>query len=154
MRPKPLERQAREIERERSAAEHARIEAAQGRHRLETHEARVGWQGGEINRLQGVLEGESKARIAAEQQAAVLAAKLEAATDRAAKAETTLDRAREDAGAAREEIARQRGQLDAAQAQQEAILAAVQPKAGEGMGQPPKTKPRGVKTRNLDIEDT
>jgi hypothetical protein len=57
---------AREIERERATAEQARIEAAEGRHRLETHEARQGWRGGEINRLQGILEGDSKARIVAE----------------------------------------------------------------------------------------
>ena len=131
-----VERQAREIERERTAAEQARIEAAQGRHRLETHEARVTWQGGEINRLQGILEGESKARVAAERQAAVLAAKLEAATDRAAQAEaraadlaakteTGRDQARQEAAAAREAAAHARGQLEAAQAQQAALLAAL-----------------------------
>ena len=122
-----VERQAREIERERTAAEQARIEAAQGRHRLETHEARAEWQGGEINRLQGVLEGESKARITAERQAAVLAAKLEAATDRAAqaearaaesatKAEAERERARQEAAVAREAAAHAKGQLEAAQA--------------------------------------
>jgi chromosome segregation ATPase len=45
----------------------------------------------EIERLRVVLDIESKGRVAAEQQAAVLSAKLDAATERAIRAESRVD---------------------------------------------------------------
>ena len=45
----------------------------------------------EIARLRAVLDTEGKARVAAEQQAAVLAAKLDAAIERATRAESRVD---------------------------------------------------------------
>lgn len=88
-----IERQAQEIERERNAAEQARIEVAQQRHRMEAQAESVATQAAEIERLRAALAEDNKGRVVAEQNAAVLTAKLEAAEARATKAEARADQA-------------------------------------------------------------
>lgn len=85
-----------EAARERSGAELARTELAKAQLRLEAMPRLEA----DLVAVRGVLETERDARVAAEQQAAVLAAKLEAADrrtteaiDRATKAETAAEQA-------------------------------------------------------------
>ena len=82
--------QAQRIEREQQAAEGARVELAKAQLKAEGQAGTVQTQAAEIERLRQTLDTESKARIAAEQMAAVLSAKLEAMTDRATKAEARI----------------------------------------------------------------
>ena len=126
--------QAQRIEREQQAAEAARVELATARLKIEAQAERLTEQGAELERLRQVLEVEGKARIGAEQQAAVLAARLEAATadaqrvgERAERAEqlaaqtaAALENARATAADARENVARLSGQVESLQAQQQA----------------------------------
>ena len=85
-----LAEQAKEIQRERAIAETARVELAKAQLKIDAQIEAATTQTAEIERIRGVLEAEGKARINAEQQAAVLTAKLEAMTERATKAETRI----------------------------------------------------------------
>lgn len=76
-------------DRERKAAEDARIELAKARLRLEAMPRLEA----ELAAMRSELERERQGRVVAEQQAAVLAAKLEAVTDRATKAESAIETA-------------------------------------------------------------
>lgn len=86
----------------------------------------------EIARLRTALDAESKARTAAEQQAAVVATKLEAATDRATKAEGRADQIEkhsqqvaQELSSARVQVQAQQAGLDAAARELEAAKAAA-----------------------------
>ncbi len=78
--------QAQRIEREQQAAESARVELATARLKIEAQAERQTEQAAEIERLRAALADAQQGRTAAEQQAAVLAAKLEACAERVARA--------------------------------------------------------------------
>ena len=126
------------VEREQQAAEAARVELATARLRAEGLTERHAAQGKEVEQLRAAVEGERKGRIAAEQAAAVLAARLEASAELVVRAETRAELAerqadqvtqdvrkahaeREDArnlaSQAREQGARLSGQVDMLQAE-------------------------------------
>ena len=126
------------VEREQQAAEAARVELATARLRAEGLTERHAAQGKEVEQLRAAVEGERKGRIAAEQAAAVLAARLEASAELVVRAETRAELAerqadqvtqdvrkahaeREDArnlaSQAREQSARLSGQVDVLQAE-------------------------------------
>ena len=126
------------VEREQQAAEAARVELATARLRAEGLTERHAAQGKEVEQLRAAVEGERKGRIAAEQAAAVLAARLEASAELVVRAETRAELAerqadqvtqdvrkahaeREDArnlaSQAREQSARLSGQVDMLQAE-------------------------------------
>ena len=92
-------------EREREAAERARIELAKAQLRLEAMPRLEG----DLTAVRADLERERAGRVVAEQAAAVLTAKLEAVTNRADKAEATAGEALTDAKRARDEAAELRG---------------------------------------------
>ena len=75
-----LAEQGQRIEREQQAAEAARVDLAKAQLKAEAQTDRVQSQAIDIDRLRAGLDVEAKARVSAEQQAAVLAAKLEAMT--------------------------------------------------------------------------
>jgi DNA repair exonuclease SbcCD ATPase subunit len=102
---------------ERQAAEHARTELAKAQLRLEAL-PRIE---AETDRLRVELEQERKAKVAAEQTAAVALAKLEAMVDRATKAEAGAEKAEKQAAQAAGELSSARMQV---QAQQTALDAA------------------------------
>jgi colicin import membrane protein len=133
-----LAEQAQRIEREQQAAESARVELATARLKIEAQGERQREQAAEIERLRAALQASEQGRIASEQQAAVLAAKLEAASSRLAheaeahaearklaaqeahrcaermtQAQAERDDARKAAAEAREQAARLAGQLEA-----------------------------------------
>ena len=101
------------------AAEGARIEVASARLRVEAQAERVKDQAAEIARLGAALEAAHDGRIAAERDAAVLTARLEAAADRQQRAE---DRAKE----AAQEAARAVQAADAARAAAEQAMRQAQ----------------------------
>lgn len=126
------------VEREQQAAEAARVELATARLRAEGLTERHAAQGKEVEQLRAAVEDERKGRIAAEQAAAVLAARLEASAELVVRAETRAELAerqadqvtqdvrkahaeREDArnlaSQAREQGARLSGQVDMLQAE-------------------------------------
>ena len=126
------------VEREQQAAESARVELATARLRAEGLTERHAAQGKEVEQLRAAVEDERKGRIAAEQAAAVLAARLEASAELVVRAETRAELAerqadqvtqdvrkahaeREDArnlaSQAREQGARLSGQVDVLQAE-------------------------------------
>lgn len=126
------------VEREQQAAEAARVELATARLRAEGLTERHAAQGKEVELLRAAVEDERKGRIAAEQTAAVLAARLEASAELVVRAETRAELAerqadqvtqdvrkahaeREDArnlaSQAREQGARLSGQVDVLQAE-------------------------------------
>lgn len=126
------------VEREQQAAEAARVELATARLRAEGLTERHAAQGKEVEQLRAAVEDERKGRIAAEQAAAVLAARLEASAELVVRAETRAELAerqadqvtqdvrkahaeREDArnlaSQAREQSARLSGQVDVLQAE-------------------------------------
>lgn len=126
------------VEREQQAAEAARVELATARLRAEGLTERHAAQGKEVEQLRAAVEDERKGRIAAEQAAAVLAARLEASAELVVRAETRAELAerqadqvtqdvrkahaeREDArnlaSQAREQSARLSGQVDMLQAE-------------------------------------
>jgi chromosome segregation ATPase len=80
------------VKREQQAAEFARVELAKAQLKIESGTEKLVDQNQEIERLRATLEVESKARIAAEQVAAVLTAKLESMTERVTKAEAKVDK--------------------------------------------------------------
>jgi chromosome segregation ATPase len=102
-----------DLARERHAAEQARIEVAQNRHRLEAQAEKLTEQGQEMEHLRAALNRDSKARVDAEQVAAVLAAKLEAMTERATKAEARIEQTEQYSQQQAQEAAELRGRLAA-----------------------------------------
>lgn len=103
---------------ERQAAEYARTELAKAQLRLEAL-PRIE---AEADRLRIELEEERVAKVAAEQAAAVAAARLDGMTDRAKKAEALAEKTEKQAVQATSELSTLRVQ---AQAQQTALDAAV-----------------------------
>lgn len=83
--------QAQRIEREQQAAEAARVDFARAQLKAEALAEAGLTQTLELDRVRALLEGERTARIAAEQQVAVLAAKLDASTERMTKAEASAE---------------------------------------------------------------
>lgn len=113
-----IKAQAERIEREQQAAEAARVDLAKAQLKIESSIERLGEQAAEIERLRVALDSESKARIASEQQAAVLSAKLESMTERATKAEARTELAEKQSQQNAQELNSARNQ---AQAQQIAL---------------------------------
>ncbi|MFT3847852.1 MAG: DNA-binding protein [Propionivibrio sp.] len=107
-----------EIKEERHAAEAARTELAKAQLRLEA----VPHIEAEIERLRKELGAEHRARVEAEQKAAVAIAKLEGMTDRATKAEAYAEKVEKQAVQASNELANARVHV---QAQQMALDAAA-----------------------------
>ena len=128
--------QARRIEREQQAAEAARVDLATARLKLEAQAERQAEQKAEIERLRAALDDARQAGTEAKQEAAVLVARLEAASERVSRAEqrvelleqqvaaaavdaksvlVELSDARKAAGDSREQAARLTGQLEAAE---------------------------------------
>jgi colicin import membrane protein len=101
------------IEREQQAAEAARVEVATVRLKIDAQAERVSELTAELDRLRAALAEAQQGRIAAEQQAAVLSARLEAC----AEASADRDAARKAAAEAREQAARLAGQIEALQQQ-------------------------------------
>lgn len=109
--------QAERIEREQQAAEAARVDLAKVQLKIESSTEKLVEQIAEIERLRIALDLESKARIAAEQQAAVLSAKLDSMTDRATKAESRLERVEKQSEQIRQELDSARNQAQARQSE-------------------------------------
>lgn len=114
--------QAERIEREQQAAETARVDLAKAQLKIESGTERLVEQIAEIERLRVALDSESKARIAAEQQAAVLSARLDSMTDRTTKAESRLERVENQSEQTKQELDSARNQ---AQTRQSELSAAV-----------------------------
>lgn len=110
-----MAKQVQIIEREQQAANAANVELAKSQLRAEAQSGAVQTQATEIERLRVTLDAESKARIAAEQQAAVLAAKLEAMTDRTTKSEARSELIEQQAKQSLQELATARVQVQAQQ---------------------------------------
>jgi colicin import membrane protein len=102
------------IDREQHAAESARVELATARLKVEAQAERVNELTAELERLRAALAEAQQGRIAAEQQAAVLSARLDACAD----ARSERDEALKAAAEAREQAARLAGQIDALRQQQ------------------------------------
>jgi chromosome segregation ATPase len=83
-----IKAQAERIEREQQAAESARVELARAQLKIESSVEKLADQAAEVQRLRAALDTETKSRIVAEQQVAVLTAKLEAMRERVADIET------------------------------------------------------------------
>ncbi len=116
-----LKVQAERIEREQQAAEAARVELAKAQLKIDGNIEKLKDQTSEIERLRNELSVESKGRIIAEQQAAVFAAKLEAMTDRATKAENRADQAEKQSQQTRQEMENTKNQLHQRQSEITAI---------------------------------
>lgn len=107
--------QSERIEREQQAAEAARVELAKAQLKIEAGTDRLVEKVQEIERLRTTLAIENEGRIEAEQQAAVLTAKLESMTDRANKAEARINQAEKQAQQTVQEINGIRNQVQAQQ---------------------------------------
>ena len=109
------------LEREQQAAEGARIELATARLRIDAQAERVKDQAAEIARLSDALAEARDGRIVAEQQAAVLAARLEAAADQLRRAEARTEEVAQEAtrAAAAADAARTAAEQAVRQAQAE-----------------------------------
>jgi len=126
------------VEREQQAAEAARVELAKASLRAEGLNERYAAQTNELEQLRTAIDTERRARIAAEQSAAVLEARLEASADLAARSEARAmaaerlaeqaaqemrkvqaerEDARNSAAEAREQGARLSGQVELLQAE-------------------------------------
>ena len=92
------------VEREQQAAEAARIELAKASLRAEGLNERYSAQINELEQLRTDIDIERRARIAAEQSAAVLAARLEASAELAARAEARAVLAERQAEQAAQEV--------------------------------------------------
>lgn len=112
-----IKAQAERIEREQQAAETARVDLAKAQLKIESGTERLVEQASEIERLRVALDSESKARIAAEQQAAVLTARLDSMTDRATKAESRLERVEKQSEQIRQDLDSARNQIQARQSE-------------------------------------
>jgi colicin import membrane protein len=110
-----IKAQTERIEREQQAAEAARVDLAKAQLKIESNAERLGEQAAEIERLRAALDLESKSRIASEQQAAVLLAKLESMTDRATKAEARTELAEKQSQQNAQELNSARNQVHAQQ---------------------------------------
>jgi chromosome segregation ATPase len=110
-----IKAQVERIEREQQAAEAARVDLAKAQLKIEASAERLGEQAAEIERLRVALDSESKARIASEQKAAVLAAKLESMTERATKAEARTELAEKQSQENAKELNSARNQVQAQQ---------------------------------------
>lgn len=110
-----IKAQAERIEREQQAAEAARVDLAKAQLKIESSAERLKEQTAEIERLRVALDSENKARIAADQEAAVLAAKLESMTDRATKAETRAEKIEKQSQQNAQELNSARNQVQAQQ---------------------------------------
>lgn len=122
----------REIERERADALAARDALARAELQVDVQADTVQAQAAEIERLRMALDSARNDRAKAEQQAAVLAAKLEAATERAARAEARVAQIEKEVMQPsgrrdREEVAMLAGHLEQALEK----MAALMPKSGE-----------------------
>lgn len=106
-----LAEQAKRIEREQQAAEAARVDLAKSQLKTEAQAEKVQAQAVEIERTHAKLEGEHSARIAAEKDAAVLAAELRAMTDRATKAEARTELLEQQAQQSAQELNNTRNQI-------------------------------------------
>jgi chromosome segregation ATPase len=80
----------------------------------------------EIERLRAVLDTEGKARVAAEQQAAVLAAKLDAAIDRATREESRVEQAEKQAQATARDLVSANAAIQAGQARLESAAREIE----------------------------
>ncbi|NCB21198.1 MAG: DNA-binding protein, partial [Clostridia bacterium] len=126
---------------EQAAAESARLEAATGRYELKQQALRVTEQLAEIQRLRDALTAAETGRIAAEQAAAVLTARLEASADALKRAEgREAEAARQAAAAAQAlEAARTAAAQEVREAQQEVREAQVaSEKAAQGASEAQK----------------
>jgi len=112
-----IKTQGERIEREQQAAETARVDLAKAQLKVESGTERLVEQASEIERLRVALDSESKARIAAEQQAAVLTARLDSMTDRATKAESRLERVEKQSEQIRQDLDSARNQIQARQSE-------------------------------------
>jgi chromosome segregation ATPase len=112
-----IKTQAERIEREQQAAETARVDLAKSQLKIESGTERLVEQASEIERLRVALDSESKARIAAEQQAAVFSARLDSMTDRATKAESRLERVEKQSEQIRQDLDSARNQAQARQSE-------------------------------------
>jgi len=110
-----IKAQTERIEREQQAAEAARVDLAKAQLKIEASAERLGEQTAEIERLRAALDSESKARIASEQQAAVLTARLESMTERATKAEARTELAEKQSQQSAQELNSARNQVQAQQ---------------------------------------
>jgi len=110
-----IKAQAERIEREQQAAESARVELARAQLKIESSVEKLADQAAEVKRLRTALDTETKSRIAAEQQAAVLTAKFEAMTDRATKAEAKAEQQEKQAQQTNQELNSSRNQIQAQQ---------------------------------------
>jgi chromosome segregation ATPase len=110
-----IKAQAERIEREQQAAESARVELARAQLKIESSVEKLADQAAEVKRLRTALDTETKSRIAAEQQAAVLTAKFEAMTDRSTKAEAKAEQQEKQAQQTNQELNSSRNQIQAQQ---------------------------------------
>jgi chromosome segregation ATPase len=110
-----IKAQAERIEREQQAAEAARVELARAQLKIESSVEKLADQAAEVQRLRIALDTETQSRITAEQQAAVLTAKLEAMTERATKAEAKTEQHEKQSHHATQELNSTRNQVQAQQ---------------------------------------
>jgi len=104
------------LEREQQAAEAARVELSTARLKLEGQAERLAEQAADLDRLRVALESERKGRVVAEQEAAVLAARLEAAEILSARAEAKAESSERLAGEAVQELRQVRADREEAHA--------------------------------------
>lgn len=96
---------AQRIEREQAAAEAARVETATARIKIEMLAEQLTGKTAELTHVRVTLDASQKSHQQAEQQAAVLVAKLEAATARGREIETRAAKAEQQAQATARELA-------------------------------------------------
>ena len=104
------------LEREQQAAEAARVELSTARLKLEGQAERLAVQTADLDRLRVALESERKGRVVAELEAAVLAARLEAAEILSARAEAKSESSERLAGEAVQEMRQVRADREEARA--------------------------------------
>ena len=102
------------VEREQQAAEAARVELATARLRAEGLTERHAAQGKEVEQLRAAVEDERKGRIAAEQAAAVLAARLAASAELVVRAETRAELAERQADQVTQDVHKAHAEREAA----------------------------------------
>lgn len=123
-----IARLVEQVEREQRGAEAARVELATARLRLEGLAERQEAQAAEVLRLTAALDEQRQARAGAEQTGAVLAAKLEAATERVSTAEAgqrEAERVRDELAQARLQVQAQQIALDTAARDVQAVRQAA-----------------------------
>lgn len=121
-----IERLTQQVAREQQAAESARIELAKSQLKNESVQARLvevsadlaqtkKTAGDEIAGVKNLLDLERDSKVAAEQFAAVLTAKLESSTDRVIKAEARIDQLEAKATTSSAELTQERMRVQAQQ---------------------------------------